>query len=381
MDPDSCHISWNNLPILADTIDSTPITVWGMPMWLCWFLIAIMLLVSGLFSASENAYTNCNKYHFQSLANKGNRTAKIITRHVDNFDNTLVAVLVGNNIIQTLMSYLSAMLFYQICQIYGLSEGLESILSTIVMAALVYLVSDTVPKILSKTMPNRMAVFLAYPVLITEYLLFPVVWLFRGVLALTHRLFKVKDQSLLSKEELLQSVSVAVNEEEKDEDEEEEAEKLFEKDETEILDNVLTFDSLKVKDIDIPMEKVYALDITGLTADKVNSLIVSHDFSRYPVYEDEKENIVGILVVRTYWEEYSQDKHLNIRSILEDPVFIDEEQPIDDAFEKLNKEHVHLGIVTRKDKPVGVIAMEDILEELIDDIAEEDTPQAEGALK
>ena len=113
MDPDSCHIIYSRL--LADTTAESSITVWGMPMWACWVLIAVMLLVSGLFSASENSYTNCNKYHFQSLANKGNRTAKIITRHVDNFDNTLVAVLVGNNIVQTLMSYLSAMLFYNIC--------------------------------------------------------------------------------------------------------------------------------------------------------------------------------------------------------------------------------------------------------------------------
>ena len=371
MDPDSCHIIYSRL--LADTTAESSITVWGMPMWACWVLIAVMLLVSGLFSASENSYTNCNKYHFQSLSNKGNRTAKIFTRHVDNFDNTLVAVLVGNNIVQTLMSYLSAMLFYNICNVYGLSEGLESILSTVVMAFLVYIVSDTVPKILSKSMPNRMAIFLAYPVLVTEILLFPVVLLFKGVLALAHKIFKVKDQSLLSKEELLQSVSVAVNEEETTEDEEEEAEKLFEKDETEILDNVLAFDSLKVKDIYIPMEKVHSIDITGLTADMVNEEILSHDFSRIPVYEDSKDNIVGILVVRTYFEEYSQDKHLNIRSILESPAFIEKDLPIDDAFENLNREHVHLGIVTDAGKPIGVISMEDILEELVDDIAEDNS--------
>ncbi len=350
-------------------------------MWLCWLLIAIMLLVSGLFSASENAYTNCNKYHFQSLANKGNRTAKVITHHVENFDNTLVAVLVGNNIIQTLMSYLSAMLFYNICNIYGLSEGLESILSTLVMAFLVYVISDTAPKILSKTMPNRMAIFLAYPVLITEILLFPVVFLFKGVLALAHKIFKVKDQSLLSKEELLQSVSVAVNEEEHPEDEEEEAEKLFEKDETEILDNVLTFDSLKAKDIFIPMDKVVAIDLDGLTAEKVNNIIVDCNYSRFPVYDGKRDNIVGTLVVRTYFEEYSQDKHLNIRSILEDPIFIDGEEPIDDAFEKLNREHVHLGIVTKNGRPVGIIAMEDILEELVDDIAEDNPPLAQEGVK
>lgn len=341
-----------------------------MPMWACWFLIALMLLISGLFSASENSYTNCNRYHFQALANKGDKTAKLITKHIEHFDNTLVAVLVGNNIVQTLMSFLSAMLFYQICNIYGLSEGLESVLSTVVMAFLVYIISDTAPKILSKSMPNRMARILAYPVLFTEILLYPVIFLFRLFLSLAHKIFKVKDQSLLSKEELLQSVTEAVNEEEMTSGEEEEAEKLFEKDETEILDNVLTFDSLRVKDVYTPRDMVFSLSLEDLTVDKVNVEIVKEDYSRIPVTDEEK--IVGILVVRTYFEEFTKDPHLNIRSILEEPLFLDEEMPIDDAFELLNKEHVHLGIVTSKGHPIGVISMEDILEELVDDIAEED---------
>ncbi len=341
-----------------------------MPMWACWLLIALMLLVSALYSASENSYTNCNRYHFQALANKGSRTARLITRHIEHFDDTLVAVLVGNNIVQTLMSFLSAMLFYHICNAYGLSEGLESILSTLVMAFLVYIVSDTVPKILSKSMPNRMAVFLAYPVLLTEILLFPVIFLFRMFLVLAHKIFKVKDQSLLSKEELLQSVTQAVNDEEMTTGEEDEAEKLFEKDEAEILDNVLTFDSRKVKDVYTPKERVFSFEQDGLTADKINAAILEEDYSRIPILDEGK--VVGILVVRTYFEEYTKDKHLNILSILEEPLFIDEETAIDDAFEMLNKEHVHLGIVTAKGETIGVISMEDILEELVDDIAEED---------
>ena len=140
-------------------------------------------------------------------------TAKLVTRLVDKFDNTLVTVLVGNNIVQTIMSFLSAMIFYNICLAFGLSEGVESVLSTIVMAALVYIVSDTVPKILSKTIPNKMAIFLAYPVTFVSIILFPITILFRGVLALVHKIFKVKDQNLLSKEQLMQSVSEAINDE------------------------------------------------------------------------------------------------------------------------------------------------------------------------
>lgn len=266
MDPDLCSL-------LAINIDLNDISIWGMPFYACIIVICVLLLVSGLFSASENAYTNCNRYHFQSLANKGNFTAKLVTRLVDKFDNTLVTVLVGNNIVQTIMSFLSAMIFYNICLAFGLSEGVESVLSTIVMAALVYIVSDTVPKILSKTIPNKMAIFLAYPVTFVSIILFPITILFRGVLALVHKIFKVKDQNLLSKEQLMQSVSEAINDED-NVDDENEAEKLFENDETEIIDNVLTFDMRKVRDVYTSKEKVFSLSIDELDYETINSVII-----------------------------------------------------------------------------------------------------------
>ena len=161
--------------VLTESVSSENLnTVWGMPSWCAWIIIAILLFVSAIFSASENAYSNCNKYHFKVLANKGNFTAKLVTNLVDKFDNTLITVLVGNNIVQTLMSFLSAILFYNLCEIYNLGNGVEAILSTVVMAFLVYIVSDTCPKILSKAIPNRMACILAYPVTLTYYLLFPI---------------------------------------------------------------------------------------------------------------------------------------------------------------------------------------------------------------
>ena len=364
MDPDLCNLLTNN-------IDLNEISIWGMPFYACIIVICVLLLVSGLFSASENAYTNCNRYHFQSLANKGNFTAKLVTRLVRKFDNTLVTVLVGNNIVQTIMSFLSAMIFYNICLAFGLSEGVESVLSTIVMAALVYIVSDTVPKILSKTIPNKMAIILAYPVSFVSIILFPITIIFRGVLALVHKIFKVKDQNLLSKEQLMQSVSEAINDED-NVDDENEAEKLFENDETEIIDNVLTFDMRKVRDVYTSKEKVFSLSIDELDYETINSIIIEKDYSRIPIYEDDKDNIIGILVLRLYFEEYTKDKHFPIQSGLEKPVFIDIDTPLDDCFKTLNVEKVHLGIVMENGVNKGIISMDDVLEELVDNIKDEE---------
>ena len=102
--------------------NNSQITVFGMPSYVCWIIIAILLLISGLFSASENAFSNCNKYHFKIKADEGNVTAKIIVRLTEKFEDTLVSVLVANNIVQTLMSFLSATLFYYLVQGTGLAN-------------------------------------------------------------------------------------------------------------------------------------------------------------------------------------------------------------------------------------------------------------------
>ena len=352
--------------------ESQAITVLGMPDYVVWILIAIMLLISGLFSASENAYTNCNKYHFQTLADKGHLTAKIIIKLIDKFDSTLVNVLIGNNIVQTLMSYFSATLFLNMSIAYGWADGVEAVLSTVVMAFLVYIISDTCPKILSKAIPNKMAIILAYPVLITSYILLPISWIFKGILFLVHKLFKIKDAPLLSKDDLIHSASLAINDEKEDEgeDNQENEEKLFENDEKDLLNNVFNFDELKVKDVYTKKDKVFSINIEGLTVSKLNDILVDVRYSRIPIYEGSKDNIIGILVLKTYFEEYVKDKHLEIRSILEDIVKIDINMNIDDAFNELNKEKVHLGIVYDNSNMVGIISMEDILEELIDDIDE-----------
>ncbi len=361
-------------PRLSILLDSTNIngtnTVWGMPSWCAWLIIAILLIVSGLFSASENAYSNCNKYHFKVLANKGKFIPKLITKLVDKFDNTLITVLVGNNIVQTLMSFLSAILFYNLCKQYNLGDGLEAILSTVVMAFLVYIISDTCPKILSKAIPNRMAYILALPVTITFYLLFPVIMIFKLFLWVVHKAFKIKDENLLSKEDLLHSVNIAINDEDNESEKDDKKENLFENDEKEIIDNVFTFDSLKVLNVYTKKDNVLSLDINNLSIEKLNRVISNTDYSRIPIYDDEESNVIGILIVKTYFEEYSIDPHLEIRSILEKPVFIDINMNIDDALDELKKEQTHLAIVLDNNKYAGIITMQDILEELVKDIDE-----------
>lgn len=347
-----------------DIANNSSITVYGMPMWVAWLLIAAMLLISGLFSASENAFSNCNKYHFKVEANKGSLTAKIIVRLTEKFEDTLVTVLVGNNIVQTLMSSISAVMFYNICKAYGLADPLEAILSTVVMGALVYIVSDTCPKILSKSLPNRMAIILAWPDFIVGILLYPVIFLFRHILKLVHKIFKISDENVLSKEDFIEKANEAKLGE-NEEDTKESEEELFEDNELKLLDKAFLFDKISIEKVMTKKEDIVSIKEEDLVTDKVNAFIMKSSFSRYPVINEVGEYI-SILSLNLYFEEYNKDPHLDIRSVLIQPVFLAIDETLDDAFDVLNKERSHLALVkNEKGEVIGLVTMDDLLSQLV----------------
>lgn len=347
---------------LTDTDpDIGSITVFGLPLWAAILIIAILLLVSGLFSASENAFSNCDKYHFKVEAEKGSKTAKLVVRLTEKFESTLVSVLVANNIVQTLMSTISAIIFYGICNAYGLGDALESILSTVVMAFLVYVVSDTVPKILSKAIPNRMAVILAWPDFIVSIILFPIIFIFKLILSGVHKIFKIKEDDLLSKEDLIQKADEAVLETELTKQEEE----LLEPEEVTILKKALALSTKKVEAVFTPLEKVVSIDESELAPKTVNEFLLSSPYNRIPVYRDEKSNIVGILGTNVYFGEYFKDRHLDPRSTLLPVLEISYDEDLLTAFEKLTGEKLHMGIVTKEGKCIGIVTLDDVLDELV----------------
>lgn len=358
---------------LADSIDQPLNTIWGMPDYVCWIIIAVCLLISGVFSASENSFSNCNKYHFKVLADEGKLTAKIIVRLVEKFDNTLVTVLVGNNIVQTFMTYLSAMLFYNLCLYYGLGSGVEAVLSTVVMALLIYIVSDTVPKIISKQIPNKLVYVLAYPIFIIGIILSPISWIFKLILKAVHKIFNIKEDNLLTKDDFILQADEAVSEDENIEENKEKEDEFFEPNELQLLNRAFYFDSIYVKEVLTPRGKIFALDINGLTCDKLNKIILNTTFSRIPLYDGDIDHIIGILTVKNYFKEYTSDPHIDIRSVLSKPLFVDYEAKVDEIFRSFNHEKKHIAIVKDGEKVVGMITMEDVLEELVGEINEKKT--------
>ena len=333
----------------------------NMPPYLVLIISIACIVASFIFTAAENAFSNCNIYHYKVLGDEGNKTAKCIFRMAKRFDDSLVTVLVGNNLFQTIMSNVSAIFFLYLSNTYKWADGVESIVSTIVVTFVLYFFADFLPKIISKATPDRTAKAVIYPIYFFYFLFYPLIIIFRFFLFLIKKIFKNKGDLSITKEEFIGKAGEAEDE-------------VLEKDEKQILSRVFVFDNISVKQVLTPKEKIYSINIDGLTATKLNDMLLSVGFSRIPIYDKNKDNIIGILTVRSYFKEYINDKHLDIRSVLNEPLKAKDTDKVDDIFRKFNDEKTHIALVYNSNNEfIGMITMEDVLEELVGDINEKQT--------
>jgi len=333
----------------------------SMPRYLSIIIIVICLLASFIFTAAENAFSNCNIYHYKVLAEDGNRRAKIIYKMASKFDDSIVTVLVGNNLAQAILSNIAAIFFLAIANEQNWPNGVESIVSTAIVASVLYLFTDFLPKVISKKYPDRTIEFFIYFIFIFYYLFYPIILFFRLFLLLFKKLFKSKGDLSLTKEEFIDKAGEAKDE-------------VLESDEKQILNKAFKFDKISVNQVLTPLEKIFSINIQGLTTSKLNKILISTNYSRIPIYDGEKDNIIGILIIRSYFREYMRDKRLSIRKVLNKPICVNVDDKVDDIFKRFNDEKTHIALVyNRKKQLVGMITMDDVLEELVGDISEKQT--------
>jgi putative hemolysin len=330
--------------------------------WYVVLIIAILCIIASfIFTCAENSYSNCNIYHYKVLAEDNNFTAKLVYKMAKNYDDALVTVLVGNNLVQAILSNVSAIFFLYLSGLYNWANGVESIVSTVVVTVALYLLGDYLPKIISKNYPDRLAEIISYPIFVFYIILFPLIFVVRMFLKLLKKITKNKADISMTKEEFIDKAKEAEDD-------------VLEADEKKILSRAFAFDKVSVKQVLTPKDHIFSIDINGLTATKLNKILLDNKYSRIPIYDENKDNIVGILTVKTYFKEYIEDKHLDIRSVLNTPLKVKDTDKVDDIFEKFNDEKTHIALVyNEKNELIGMITMQDVLEELVDGIDEKAT--------
>ena len=320
-------------------------------------IILILIIFSAFCSSTETAYACLNKYKIRVQADEGNKKAKLILKTYERFDRTLVMSLLGYNFSSVAISTISAILFFEIFKSIQ-SETLISLISTAIMTFLVYIFCDMVPKMIARANPEKVASNNVYIANGLYYLLFPLIYIFYLLIKLVNKLFMHKVDNMMTEEDF---TNVVEDLEKKD---------LIEENESDIIYASLDFTDTSVKEVLTKRNKIFYIDVKGLSKDKLNDAILSTQFTRIPVCYGSIDKIIGILHVKTYIKKYLENPNFPVLNTLQKPYYVSTKIKLDDMLEGFKKHHTHIAIVRNEDKVVGLITMEDVLEELVGKIAE-----------
>ncbi len=337
--------------------------------WLYLISIIILLFLAFFFSLTETSFATLNLFKMRVKADEGNKKAQLVVKIYTKYERTLITSLLGSNIVSILASVLGVSLFILLLGKLEITNELISFISTIVLTILFFFFGDIVPKLIAKAIPNKTAMAISYYAYFFYFLFYPVVMLLEGILWLFYKIFRLKEKPTLTKDDFTNIVDSI------------EEEGLIEENESDIIHASFAFANTSVKDVLTPLEKMFAIDIISLSHEKLHELILKTTYSRLPIYEKDLNNIIGILHIKSYLNAYFKNKAVSIRSTLQKPYFVSTSIKMDEMFEGFKKHHTHIAIVMSSNKKVlGMVTMEDVLEELVGEI-NEINPHPKGYVK
>ena len=317
--------------------------------------IVVLIVLSAFFSGTETAYSCANRIKLKSMVALGKKNAKAVYRFADQkYDKLVTAILVGNNIVNITASALATILFGQLVQ----DQNLAATLSTAVLTVIVLLFGEITPKYLASVYPEKFCFFF-YPLMQLFYwILMPLCKIFDGFKWLLMKIFKLKKDETITDEELMTLV-----------DEAEESGTLKE-DESELVRSALEFDDLKVEDILVPRVDVHAV-AEDWTMDEIREVFEKTGYSRLPVYKETIDNVIGLIHERDFFSGYIKGE-TEIGHLVQDIVFTSEYTRISALLKQLQKSKIHMAAVSDEyGGLVGIVTLEDILEELVGEIWDE----------
>ena len=333
--------------------------------WLYIVIIVVLVFLAGTFSATETSFACLNQFKMRVLAEEGNKTAKRVINRYEKFELTLVTSLVGYNAVSIFVSTISTFLFQQIFN-NVISDELISLITTIIMTIIVYLFCDTIPKLIARAIPNRVAMILIYPSLFFYYLLWPAIMFFSLITKLVNKIMKTEDKPTMTEEDFTNVVESI------------EEDGQIESNESDIIYNSLDFTDTTVYEVLTKKDKMFTIDLKDITREKLHNIILNSTYTRIPVCYGSVDKIVGILHVKNYIKAYLKNPNVPILSTLQKPYIVTPKIKADDMIEGFKKHKTHIAIVMFDKKVLGMVTMEDILEELVGDIHEDNILKRRG---
>lgn len=317
--------------------------------------IVILIALSFFFSSAETAMTTVNKIRIQSLSEQGDKRAIILEKVISDAPKMLSAVLIGNNIVNMSVSSLMTTLTIKVLgnAYVGIATG--------ILTLLILIFGEITPKNMATIHAEKLSLAYARIIYGLMFILTPVVFIVNkittGVLILFHVDPNAKTNAMTEHE-----LRTLVNVGEKD--------GIIENEEKQMIYNVFDFGDSTAKDVMIPRIDMTFVDI-NCTYDELMAIFSEDMHTRFPVYEDNTDNVIGIINMKDLLI-YPKEKPFAIRNILREPYFTYEYKATADLMIEMRKASVNLAIVLDEyGATAGLVTLEDLLEEIVGEIRDE----------
>lgn len=318
-------------------------------------IIAVCLLLSAYFSATETAFLSFSKTRMKTYAEYDqNKKAKLCLKLYDKYDKLISTILIGNNIVNILMSSLGTLLFIELIK----DNNIGSTVSTVVITILVLTFGEILPKSAAKTNPEKFALFSAPFIAFLVRVFTPLSALFGLLQKATTTKKDDEEEEGMSQEELLMFV------------EEVEEEGSIEESEVDLLRSAIEFTERRAEDILTHRRHIEAVDVTA-TKEEIAEKFEETKYSRLLVYNETIDNVVGVIHQKGFYDANGITK-IPMHELMGSVVFVQRSEKISDVLKQLQQGKTHIAVVIDEyGGTFGMITMEDILEELVGEIWDE----------
>ena len=334
-------------------IHSAPLQGGNMPLQIV--VLVILLLLSAFFSSAETALTTVNKIKMRSLAEDGNKNAKLVLKLSENPSRMLSAILIGNNIVNLSASALTTTIAI------GFGADLAVAIATGIITILILIFGEIVPKTAANVSADKLALVYAYPINLIMTILTPISIIINALARVVMFIIRIDPNAkndAMTEDELLTIVDVGHED------------GVIEEEEREMIYNVFSLGDAKAKDVMVPRVNVIFADVESTYSELID-IFREHKFTRLPVYEETTDNVIGTINMKDLLL-YDHIEDFQVRNFLREAYFTYEHKIVSELLVEMREASYNIAIVLDEyGETAGLITLEDILEEIVGEIHDE----------
>lgn len=326
-------------------------------------LIIVLVLVglAAFFAVAETALSSVSKNRVRIAADHGDTRAKNVLFALDNFDRAITTLLICTNIVHIAAATIVTV---AVTRIWGMSAVT---LSTVIMTILIFFAGEMLPKSIAKKNSMKFALATAGTVRFFMVVFKPLSMLLTKIGQIAANATGAEPEITVTEDELVDII----------EDMEEEG--SIDEDQSNLLQAAMDFDDTRVKKIMTPVDKMVGIDIDA-SPEEIYEIVKSSNHSRLPVYKGDKNSIIGVLQIRKYMKKYLKShSYPGIRRLMNKVYYVGRNVKIDELLGSMSKRKLNMAVIIGKEgRALGIVTVEDILEELVGEIYDETDPVPEN---